>query len=419
MLKNTLILLIVFSSITICSQEERNIQNDYLEYFKLPRETLFLHTNKTSFLINEDIWFSVYVYDRKNELSSKRTKNIHLGLYDNQGNQIDKKLYQVKNGIAIGDFAINQNLVSGNYFLKVATNWMNNFKEDDSYLQKIEIINPRREAIETIKVNPKEYDFQFLPEGGHIVSDIKNSIGIKAINDLGKGTAASGKIINSKNEEIVTFKSNFLGIGKFTFIPNKNETYKAIITLDNGKEFEQELPEIKKEGVTIIVNNTRPDKVIINLNLKRQSKDSITNNTMYELIIHKDGKIKNVPLIFDGSTKQIVIAKKSLYKGMNTITLFANKRPILERMFFNNFSIKNHKIAIKKIASTEDSISYQISSKELMNDEIINASISILPGETKSYNPDHNFLTAIHLKPYLKGLVENSQYCFFLLKFLK
>ena len=98
---------------------------------------------------------------------------------------------------------------------------MKNFKEDDSYVQKIKIITPKIRETQNKKISEKEYDFQFLPEGGHIVANTKNSIGIKAIDDKGKGSVSFGVILNSNKEQVARFESNFLGLGKFTFTPTK------------------------------------------------------------------------------------------------------------------------------------------------------------------------------------------------------
>ena len=63
---------------------------------------------------------------------------------------------------------------------------MKNFKEDDAYVQKIQVINPKVNRKEEEVTNAKEYDFQFLPEGGNILVDVKNNIGIKVTDDKGK-----------------------------------------------------------------------------------------------------------------------------------------------------------------------------------------------------------------------------------------
>ncbi len=406
------ILTFFISISTVFSQEKKNIEDDYLEYFKLPRESLFLHTNKTTYLTGEEIWFKAYAYDRKNELTSKATTNVYLGIYDQFGKELDKKLYLAKEGAAIGNFAIDSTLASGDYFLKVSTNWMKNFKEDDSFLQKIKIINPKVYRQNKEEISQKEYDFQFLPEGGHIVYDVKNTIGIKVLNDLGKGTASTGSILNSKNEEVASFKSNFLGIGKFSFLPKKGETYIAKVTLDNGKDFEQSLPVIKEVGIAISVNNIRDSRTIITLSTNNKSI-SLFQEKEFKLLLHKDGKVKTIPVVFDKASKIIPIAQKDLFKGVNTITLFNSEgQPILERMFFNSASSKNYSLFVERVESDSDSITYQLKSNSNIGAELLDASVSVLPTQTVSYSPDHTIISALYLKPYLKGYIENPQYYF-------
>jgi hypothetical protein len=403
----------LFSLCISHAQETNKAEENYLEYFKLPRETLYLHTNKTLYLADEDIWFKAYAFDRKNELTSKTTSNIYLGLYNSEGVQLDKRLYLGQKGVAIGNYTLDSLLPSGEYYLKISTNWMKNFKEDDAYIQKIQVLNPKVSAKETNKISEKEYDFQFLPEGGHILEGVKNTIGIKAIDDEGKGTKSSGVIVNSKNEEVARFSSNVLGIGKFSLIPDSGENYTAKITLESGKEFEQKLPKMDDIGVAITVNNLISDKTIITLSLNQASFDQMSDQ-QFKLLLHKDGKVKSIPIVFNELTNQIVIAKKDLFKGVNTVTLFNEKEePILERMFFHHEgAVKNYDFYLSKTGTDFDTIIYKVRTNEVLGEQILNASISVLPGETVSYNPEHNIVSAIHLQPYVQGVIENPQYYF-------
>jgi len=402
-----------FFALFVQAQEVKKVEDSYLEYFKLPRETLFLHTNKTTYLTDEDIWFKVYAFDRKNELTSKSTTNIYFGFYDSKGTQLDKRLYLAQQGAAEGYYKIDSLLPTGEYYLKVATNWMKNFEEDDSFIQKVQILNPKESRKENDKKIPKEYDFQFLPEGGHILEGVKNNIGIKTVDQEGKGTKSSGVILNSDDDEVARFSSNILGIGKFSFTPMKDEKYTAKVTLDTGKKFEKNLPAIDPLGVAISVNNVRKDKTIITLSLNEDSFNYFIDSKL-KLVIHKDGKIKSIPVVFNDYTKNIILAKKDLFKGVNTITLFnENEEPLLERMFFNPMgATKNYELFLNKIRVDEDSITYKIQTKEFLGDDILNASISVLPSETISYNPDNTIISAIYLQPYIKGTIENPQYYF-------
>jgi hypothetical protein len=358
----------------------------------------------------EEIWFKVYAYDRKSQLTSKVTTNIQLGIFNSDGKQIDHKLFRAKKGFAHGNIAIDSTFVTGDYYLKASTRWMKNFEEDDSFVQKIRIINPKFQQ-KPATTNAKEYDVQFLPEGGHLLAGVKNVVGVKAIDDTGTGTKASGVILNSSQQEVARFQSNFLGLGRFSFTPEKGETYTANITLDSTKEIQLALPKSQERGVSIHVNNLSPKDVIIDLTTNDDSFETVKNES-YQLLIHKDGVTKIIPMKFASLQERIVISKQDLFKGINTITLFdQNQNPLVERMFFNETPIKKYQIALQKLETREDSTIFALQT-ELQDSIVLHTSISVLPKGTKSYDPKHNILSAFYLKPYLKGTIEKPAYYF-------
>lgn len=407
-----ILLLLLLMALSSFSQE-KSVVNLYVDYFSLPRESLFLHTNKTTYIIgeSEEIWFTAYAYDRKSHLSSKATTNIHLGLYDASGELLEKKLFLAEEGIAAGNMVLDSTLTTGDYYLKIHTQWMKNFKEDDSFVKKIHIINPKKNQIsDTKKIQSKEYDIQFLPEGGHLLSGIKNNVGIKALDDYGKGTKLSGVILDSKDQEVTKIKTNFLGLGKFSFTPSQGESYKAKITLDNSKELILELPKTEEKGITLLLNNLRKDQVLIDLATNEASFSSLKGKE-FKLLIHQNGTTKIIPVTLNNPIERISIDKQLLFKGVNTVTLFDKNTPILERMFFNEAPIVNRTIQIDSWEAEGDSLRYNLSST-LKDSIILSASISILPSGTKSYNPRHSIISAFYLQPYLKGVIENPKYYF-------
>ena len=205
-MKRILLLFFLFQTFLVSAQEKK-VENHYVDYFKLPRESLFLHTNKTSYIAGEEIWFKVYAYDRRNNLSSKTTTNVYLGIYDEKGKQINKKLFLSKDGVASGSVLIDSTYTSGKYYLKTYTNWMKNFKEDDSYIQQIQVMNVDSGENKSNEETARAYDIRFLPEGGYLLNEVNNNVGIKIIDDTGKGTPSEGIILNSKGTEVATFKS--------------------------------------------------------------------------------------------------------------------------------------------------------------------------------------------------------------------
>jgi len=389
--------------------QQKNVEEAYAEYFKLPREALHMHLNKTTFFKGEEIWFKGYAYDQKNQLSSNATTNINVGIYDAQGKQVKKGLFAAKDGVTYGNFAIDSTFVSGTYYVKAETNWMKNFRENNAFIQKIEIISneqiSEKKATETAR-----FDFQFLPEGGHIVADTKNNIGFKVINNLGKGVSASGIVYDQEQKQVASFESNTLGMGKFLFQPKKGMHYTAEITLENDVKISKSLPKAKEQGISLMIKNALDDTIVLEFNTNEQTLANHPDKT-YKILIHQNGKFKTAALQFSDIQKVVSIEKKILYKGVNTITVFDNEqRPVLERLLFNDQGIKSTKVNVSKLNTLNDSI--LLSVKELNLNENANISISVLPETTESYNPSHNILSNFYLKPHVKGDIENPHYYF-------
>ncbi len=398
-------------SFSLFSQTKNTAEDNYTEYFKLPRETIFLHLNKTTYLSGEEVWFKGYAYDQKNQLTSKATTNFNVGIYDAEGKEVKRALFKGENGVTKGNLLIDSTFVSGTYYIKATTNWMKNFQDDGAYIQKIQVYGDKIIGSDDGATTKKMYDFQFLPEGGHIVANTKNNIGFKVTDASGKGISATGSILNENNEEVTKFKSNSLGLGKFLFQPKPNQKYTSKIVFESGTTLTQDLPTIKNQGISIIMNNLFPDKAIITLNTNAQTLEQLANAT-YKLLIHQSGKLKTVNFTFDqGTTKTITIPKKELFKGINTITLFnADEQPILERLFFNALPMQEAKVSVSKLNTVNDSIILSI--KELNLNSEANISISMLPEETESYAPKNNIISSFLLQPYVKGTIENPEYYF-------
>lgn len=408
-MKKTILLLITLVSLNQFGQKKQ-IEDSYQEYFKIPREALYVHTNKTTYLTGEEIWFKAYAFDKKNSLPSLKTRNIYFGIYDSSGKEINNKLFLAKNGSAKGSLKIDSTFTSGIYYLKAYTNWMKNFNEDDSFIQKIKILDSSNNVVN--KNNPKTNDLQFLPEGGHIVSGIKNTIGFKYINNEGKGDFISGFIYNQKNELITSFKSNSLGMGKFSLNTKSGETYTAKFNIDD-EDYSINLPKTDEIGLAINTNNNKKDRLIISFLTNKESLKRVYNDSL-KLMIHRDGLLKTIKFKMSKEYKLIQIPKKDLFKGINILTILNSEdKPILERLIFNDYSFKKHKLSISQIESEFDSINYSLKSVAKLNEnENINLSISVLPSETISYNKNNNIISSLLLKPYIKGNIENPNFYF-------
>ena len=111
---------------------KENIAEKLNSYFDLERENIHLHLNKDLYLTDESIWFKGYVYNRKERLPFFNTTNVFVVLYNETGTQIAKQLAYANTGTFEGAFTNLKDLSSGNYYIQVYTNWMNNFQENES-----------------------------------------------------------------------------------------------------------------------------------------------------------------------------------------------------------------------------------------------------------------------------------------------
>lgn len=406
------LLIIVLTSSVGFAQAPQNIkklEEKYTEYFKLNRETVFLHLNKTTLVPMENLWISAYVYNPKLHLPYIETTNLNLDIFNKDGVFLDSKTVLVSGGKGSVFVELDPEIFKpGEYFLKASTNYMNNFEEDLSYLQSFTIFGEGPE-----NTGPKDnFDLQLLPEGGHLVEGVLNSVGVKLIDKSGRGiTFTKAKVLNASKKEITFFQSNNFGLAKFNLLPEGNEEYTVILTTKNGEEISKKIPKAQQNGISL-TSHERKDFFIFSLKTNKATRESL-NNQKYFIAVHKDGAIKDFAFKFpeDKLEANITIEKDSLFTGVNTITIFnENLQPVVERLVFNPNSLKRTRIAAKRIAQRGDSITIELSTAQALKNNSL--SISVLPAQTLSYSPRHSIISAFYLKPYLQGNIEEASYYF-------
>jgi hypothetical protein len=405
-------LLILFNLITIIVSAQQTFTDSVitpLHKNQLFFEKVFIHTNKTSYFIDDNVWFKAYVGDIDNKPSIKTTR-LSVNLLNSEGKTLQTKTVFINKGTGKGQFKLNDSLKSGVYYIQAYTNYMRNFGDNNTYIQEINILNNIPEKENHVKNN---YDIQIFPEGGHLLEDTENVIGIKSLIN-GKGADYSGKIVNNKNQEIISFKSEHLGMTKCKFFYAPNEKYTAIFTIKDTI-IKTDIPIAKKRGVVLNIDNTKTD--FLNLMLKTN------NNTLaelkksnYTLLFHQRNRIIDFLEISDlGSLNtNLEFDKKSFSNGVNTLTVFKGNQPIIERKFYIEKEVQEISLSLKKINIENDSINYKLKivSTDTNKPIATNLSVSILPINALNFNETTNIKSSFLLLPYLKGYVENPAYYF-------
>lgn len=388
------------------------LQQTYSNYFQLNREYIHLHLNKTKIAPKENIWFSAYTYDLRTNLPNPTTTNLNVTLFSEDGEQIDYKTIFIDKGFGNGHFnLIDKKLPAGIYYIQASTNYMKNFREDLHFVQAFQILghsNPQSPSKKEIK-----YDLQFLPESGHLLANISNNVGVKLIDQNGKGVFFyDAEVFNGKNEKLTSFKSNKFGISKFIISPKVSETYKIQLKTEYGDTIQKSLQKPELQGLILKTNNFLTDQLALSLETNEESLPEIRNKFFF-LTITQNQHIKGIQLQFDHSTTyNTIINRNELFPGTNTITVFnENFQPILERLIFNPIHIQRKSITAEISDNLIDSLVVKIHSEQQI-DTIQRMSISALPAKTKSYTPSHNTLSAFFLQPYISSTIEEGSYYF-------
>ncbi|GAB5563513.1 MAG: Plug domain-containing protein [Winogradskyella sp.] len=394
------------------AQGINNILKSYADYTEAPRELVYVHLNKSTYLSEEHLGFTAYVLDKQTKKPSLLTTNLYVSIEDENNKVIKNALLKVENGVASNVFDIDSTLTSGKYTFKAYTNWMRNFKEFNHFVEYFEVIDKNKEFIEYNRVD-NTIDAQFLPESGHLLHNVRNNIGVIIKDTNGYGVSnVKGKVFDKDNKLITEFTTNQLGIGKFLLMAQADNTYTAKINHFN-KDFTFRIQSKVEPIGTILSLSHHRNKTIVAITTNNESLHRVKNKP-YKLALHNGKQIDIIDLKFDNETTIIkVFDKNRLPSGVNIFTLFNEyNQPIAERMFFNynGIEILNSKSIITRLSS--DSLKINLKYKSNATHKFNNLSVSVLPQETQSYSHHHNLISTTFLKPYLKGAVEQAKYYF-------
>jgi len=411
-------LIIRFFSFLFCLQSfSQAISNQdkitkYLtDYFLEDREIIHVQFNKNIYTNNEDIGFKGYIFSKNNNIPNSTTTNVQLVVYNNEDQIVQKQLLYAQDGIFSGGIHLNEKFKGGNYHFHFYTNWMNNFKEDDSFNQTIEIIDTKEPyTFKTNEPNWKTAEIRLFPEGGIILSDVINTIGVKITDCNKKGIEITdGVILDSKSNEVTNFHTNQMGNGVFYFTPDLNEKYTLKINTDKLKK-ELSLGKISETGL-ILTEHNYPTKNNLLVVLKTNNKGlQVYQNKKFTVLIQQNGNSMQQEVTFNNNKTQqpIFFDKSFLPNGINTArVLDEDLNQITERLTYIEHDVTPTTI-IQTKATANDSII--LSGK--MEAGKAHLSVSILPEKIISGTQKKSILGTFYLNAYLDKPVNDNYFYF-------
>ena len=408
-----LLLILLFSGSTVNAQDNSYISNAYKDYSSAAREVVYLHLNKSIYIKGEDIGFTAYVMDKKEKKPSLITTNLYVSIEDEEKNIVKQILIKVIDGVASNTLKVDSLFTSGYYNIKAYTNWSRNFNEKNYFEETIKVINPDNEEFYKVENTDNKIDAQFLPESGHLLHGVINTIGVTIKDYLGYGVPfAKGEVVDQNNEVLSTFETNQFGIGKFQLLPKLGDTYIVKINNKNKTFSFAFIHKIERKGIILSLKQLK-SKVFVSIKTNEETLASIKNkkNT---LMIHNGDNYEIMDVYFtDKTVITKAIENSQMATGVNIFTLFnENNKPLAERLFFNYLGLDIKSSNSLTFTEKSDSLTLNLKFKEINPKTLNSISISVLPKGTKSYNRHSSIISYTYLEPYVNGTIEQAKYYF-------
>jgi hypothetical protein len=151
-IKQLLVILILFNfpllqnvfgqvQITIPEYIRQRFQS-YCE--SVPREEIFIHTDREEYIAGEDLWFNIYLIDRQSFNPSLNSKIAYLELLDPGNKPVVQRRISIDNGSGQGQIELPDTLTTGTYTIRAYTSWMKNFLPYNCFIKDIKIYNAFR-----------------------------------------------------------------------------------------------------------------------------------------------------------------------------------------------------------------------------------------------------------------------------------
>ncbi|MGZ3873521.1 MAG: hypothetical protein ACXVJD_11415 [Mucilaginibacter sp.] len=389
------------------AQVIREVQNSFNLYKQNAlQEKIFVHTDKSTYLPGEILWFKIYCVDGNFHRPLDLSKVVYVEVLDNNQSPVVQAKIAVNNGVGDGSLYIPVALSNGNYKFRAYTNWMKNFSPDFYFEKVITLVNPLKSPDNAAKEIAASYDVRFFPEGGNLVNGLNSKVAFKATGKKGKGIDVTGVVIDQHNDTVARFRSLKFGMGNFSFTPAAGSSYKALVKVGNST-ISSNLPAINNQGYVMKLADNGPQ---IDITVRG------ADGNVY-IFAHTRQMVKAAEsLQIINGIAHFIIDKNTLGDGISTITLFNDARqPVCERLFFKRPAQKLF------IAASADQQQYALRKKVNLSitakdaaGKAVNANMSMAVYRIDSLqHPDRSdIFDYLWLSSDLRGSVESPDYYF-------
>ena len=375
---------------------------------------LYLHTDREYYFLGDSVWFKAYYLDGQTNQFVSGYYSMYAYLVDKSGQTISNQVFPIDNGETAGNMIIPDSIEPGEYLLRAFTDFQRSFGEDAFFhkvlnISKVKSSSDLAEDHSTMK--QPEIDVAFLPEGGFLLDGQMNTVGLKAIDETGKGISIQGEILDSKGEVVTLFVTKYKGMDTIHISPREGETYN--VNLPGYPDYKYEFSDIVKEGIKIEFIGESEDDLLFRV---ITNSESLQGENYYFAIMHQGEVIFYKEFVQKEKVFPIKVNRSALTAGINRFVLLDEQlKPISERLHFSkNFEVNDIKVKLDQNAyNTRNHVKLEIfDEEEIGGGAFSSLSVAVVHENAVGKNgPGLNILSWLLIDSELKGNIESpSEY---------
>jgi hypothetical protein len=406
-----IISILIFILFFIPALNAQDIESWMEKNEKVPAEKIYLHTDREYYFTGETIWLKSYLTDSRSGRLIPGAENIYIHLTDETGKSTIEQTVLSVNGVVSSQIALSDTLKPGNYLLQAFTDYLLNFGSEAFYSKNFSISKP---ALSLRAINSRQQmrnntrmvaDVSFLPEGGMLLEGLSNLVAFKAIDKDGYGIEATGSVKDETGTELVSFTTDYKGMGLFFMTPEPGKTYHAEINGFPSFHFRFDSL-IVPEGVKIQLVNQTSRELIVNIS---GNSEKFSGEPFYLVNMHRGQSVFYQSVKMESRNHLLKIESDILKGGINQLILLdKNLRPVSERLLFSdNFNLKTLETKVNQDKfSTRSEVNLTISENE-NEQEVSNLSVAVVHEAAFPKNGvSQNILSALFIESELNGFIE-------------
>ena len=325
------LLLMLVSQRAFCQEGVTELEQKWDAYqHNTLQEKLYVHTDKSTYLAGELLWFKIYDTDAQNKLQQV-SQVAYVDVLDMNHKFIAQVKVALKEGTGSGSVFLPLGAATGHYTLRAYTNWMKNFGVEQFFEKPIAIINTLKRLEPSVTDTTNTASVRFFPEGGNLVTGLESNVAVQVLDTNGSGSAFYGTIVNEHGDSVASVRSFQFGIGRFQFTPQAAHTYSVLLTLPSGHVVKKELPQAYAQGYVMQLHRQSNGALTVDLSVSSGMQDRTLyllaqNHQKIQLALAKP--IANGHALFEVDTA-------TLAQGITCFTVFNEaQKPVCERLYF-------------------------------------------------------------------------------------